>query len=140
MFIPCISEPHKLILPRFILANTQQLHDKIVQLNERVRQLEDALEGMQLSCSSDPHPLLRPELLQIKSTLELYGPQPTSRPTVDAPPEYQDESSVGPPTASPLLESVESEELYGPLARSEVGLLGTTSDHTYLIDYSILSK
>ncbi|KAF9523896.1 hypothetical protein CPB83DRAFT_862092 [Crepidotus variabilis] len=54
---------------RFILANTEQLHDKIVELSGRVRQLEDALAH-----SSDvPHPLLNANLLKIKTYQDLYG-------------------------------------------------------------------
>jgi hypothetical protein len=55
---------------RFILANTEQLHDKIVELSERVRQLEDALGDL---ASDASHPLLAPELLKIKTFQDLYG-------------------------------------------------------------------
>ena len=55
--------------PRFILANTEQLHEKITQLTDRVRELEGALEA-----SSDRrHPLLSPEKLRVKISQELYG-------------------------------------------------------------------
>jgi hypothetical protein len=39
-----------------------------------VRQLEDGLEYLQSSFSSEPHPLLSPELLRIKTSQELYSP------------------------------------------------------------------
>ncbi|KIK57141.1 hypothetical protein GYMLUDRAFT_98786 [Collybiopsis luxurians FD-317 M1] len=55
---------------RFILANTGQLHAKISQLSDRVRQLEDALRE---ECCPRQHPLLAPELLQIKTIQEFYG-------------------------------------------------------------------
>jgi len=42
-------------------------------LGDRVRQLEDALELLQSRTSSEPHPLLAPELLKIKTSQELYG-------------------------------------------------------------------
>ncbi|EAU85818.2 hypothetical protein CC1G_05035 [Coprinopsis cinerea okayama7 len=58
---------------RFILANTEQLHEKIGQLSDRVRQLEDALQSLQSQVSPHPHPLLTPELLKIKTSQELYG-------------------------------------------------------------------
>ncbi|KAF8817210.1 hypothetical protein BYT27DRAFT_7205076 [Phlegmacium glaucopus] len=58
---------------RFILAGAEQLHEKIFQLSDRVRQLEDALEFLQSRCSNQPHPLLSPELLRIKTSQELYG-------------------------------------------------------------------
>ncbi|KAJ7147142.1 hypothetical protein C8R43DRAFT_1012117 [Mycena crocata] len=54
---------------RFILANTEQLHQKISELSDRVRQLEDGLEGVQAE-----HPLLAPELRRIKTSQELYVP------------------------------------------------------------------
>ncbi|CAK5284132.1 unnamed protein product [Mycena citricolor] len=52
---------------RFILANTEQLHQTIARLSDRVRQLEDGLEGVQ----SD-HPLLTSDLRRIKTSQELY--------------------------------------------------------------------
>ncbi|KAJ7021588.1 hypothetical protein C8F04DRAFT_1140272 [Mycena alexandri] len=54
---------------RFILANTEQLHEKITQLSDRVRQLEDGLEAVH----SDS-PLLASELRRIKTSQELYVP------------------------------------------------------------------
>lgn len=61
------------MLSRYILANTEQLHEKIHQMSERIRQLEDTVEGFQAQNSSSQHPLLHKELLSIKSTQELYG-------------------------------------------------------------------
>jgi hypothetical protein len=49
----------------FILADTAALHEKILILSDRVRQLEDALNHY------DPkHPLLYPNLSQLKQPLE----------------------------------------------------------------------
>ncbi|KAG9315613.1 Choline/Carnitine o-acyltransferase-domain-containing protein [Chiua virens] len=59
---------------RFILANTEQLHGKIIQMSDRIRQLEDALGSLQSKCASDSHPLLNQDLLRIKNSLELYNP------------------------------------------------------------------
>lgn len=42
-------------------------------MSDRIRSLEEALEAFQTACSSEPHPLLSPELLHIKSALALYG-------------------------------------------------------------------
>ncbi|EEB95703.1 hypothetical protein MPER_05285, partial [Moniliophthora perniciosa FA553] len=56
----------------FILANTEQLHAKILQLSDRVRQLEDGLHTLYSSHSNETHPLLVPELLQIKTSQEFY--------------------------------------------------------------------
>ncbi|KAF8968960.1 hypothetical protein BDZ97DRAFT_1797210 [Flammula alnicola] len=58
---------------RFILAGAEQLHEKIFELGDRVRQLEEALEVLQLNSSNEPHPLLAPELLKIKTSQELYS-------------------------------------------------------------------
>ncbi|KAI3616044.1 hypothetical protein WG66_014000 [Moniliophthora roreri] len=54
---------------RFILANTEQLHTKIHDMSEHIRRLEEALQ----EATSSSHPLLKPEMLSIKSTMELYG-------------------------------------------------------------------
>ena len=42
-------------------------------MSERIRQLEDGLAILQSSNTRDPHPLLRPDLLTIKSGLELHS-------------------------------------------------------------------
>ncbi|EEB94951.1 hypothetical protein MPER_06158, partial [Moniliophthora perniciosa FA553] len=55
---------------RFVLANTEVLHDKITELATRVRTLEDALAQSHSINSLHPHPLLSEELLQIKRPLE----------------------------------------------------------------------
>jgi hypothetical protein len=60
-------------LIRFILANTEQLHKKIMEMSDRIRQLEDALEVLQSSYSSKPHALMHPDFLNIKSAVGLYG-------------------------------------------------------------------
>ncbi|OAX41741.1 hypothetical protein K503DRAFT_863613 [Rhizopogon vinicolor AM-OR11-026] len=62
---------------RFILANTEQLHAKIIQMSDRIRQLEDALEIVQAKSSPDPHPLLHQDSLRIKNSLELYSSHAT---------------------------------------------------------------
>ncbi|KAG6813503.1 hypothetical protein H0H92_010528 [Tricholoma furcatifolium] len=54
---------------RFVLADTTQLHAKIAEMGQRIRQLEDALAIFQSGVSSETHPLLRDELLSIK-----FGP------------------------------------------------------------------
>ncbi|KAI0372783.1 hypothetical protein BV20DRAFT_1119753 [Pilatotrama ljubarskyi] len=60
---------------RFVLANTEALHDKITILANRVRSLEDALEEIQSSVSSQPHPLLTDELRALKRPLERETPE-----------------------------------------------------------------
>ena len=61
---------------RFILADTDQLHRKIGEMSERIRQLEDALAIFQAGVSTERHPLLRDDLLSIK-----FGPE--ARRTID---------------------------------------------------------
>jgi hypothetical protein len=61
---------------RFILANTEQLHSKIQEMSNRIRSLEDALRALhsQHSANADEvHPLMRADLLGIKSTMGLYS-------------------------------------------------------------------
>ncbi|KAG6902306.1 hypothetical protein C0995_001916 [Termitomyces sp. Mi166 len=54
---------------RFVLADTTQLHAKIAEMGQRIRQLEDALAIFQAGVSNETHPLLRDEFLSIK-----FGP------------------------------------------------------------------
>ncbi|EMD39931.1 hypothetical protein CERSUDRAFT_112176 [Gelatoporia subvermispora B] len=58
---------------RFILANTEQLHEKIKVMSERIRVLEDALQSLHQHHSNEAHPLLAQELLLIKKSPELFG-------------------------------------------------------------------
>ena len=56
---------------RFILANTEQLHSK---MSDHIRNLEDALQAIHSENAShpdhqQPHPLMQPALLGIKSTI-----------------------------------------------------------------------
>jgi hypothetical protein len=53
-----------------VLANTEVLHDKILQLSNRVRNLEDALAETYALLSTGHHPLLSEDLLAIKRPLE----------------------------------------------------------------------
>lgn len=62
---------------RFVLADTEQLHRKIGDMGQRIRQLEDALTIFQSGVSSETHPLLREELLGIKFGPEVHTGQST---------------------------------------------------------------
>jgi hypothetical protein len=42
-------------------------------MSERIRQLEDALAILQSTHDSEPHPLLQPELMKIKSSIDLHS-------------------------------------------------------------------
>ncbi|OCB89593.1 hypothetical protein A7U60_g3191 [Sanghuangporus baumii] len=55
---------------RFVLANTDKLHGKLIQMSQRIRQLEDALQIAHSSVSGTPHPLLSDPLLAIKSGVD----------------------------------------------------------------------
>lgn len=72
-------------MKRFILANTEQLHEKITTLSDRVRQLEGALESLQATCSNQSHPLLSPELLRVKTSQDLYTTPSSTQPTSSEP-------------------------------------------------------
>ncbi|KZV99214.1 hypothetical protein EXIGLDRAFT_725850 [Exidia glandulosa HHB12029] len=52
---------------RFVLADTEHLHEKIQAMGKRINELEDALAALQAQLSTDPHPLLAPELLHLKA-------------------------------------------------------------------------
>ena len=60
---------------RFVLANTEVLHDKITILSSRVRALEDALQNTYSQISRDEHPLLTEELRALKRPLERESPE-----------------------------------------------------------------
>lgn len=53
-----------------MLASTQDLHEKISELSNRVRDLEDALRDSHRQLSGEQHPLLAEDLLRIKAPLE----------------------------------------------------------------------
>ncbi|KAL5480285.1 hypothetical protein ACEPAI_1555 [Sanghuangporus weigelae] len=55
---------------RFVLANTDKLHNKLIQMSQRIRQLEDALQISHSNVSGMPHPLLSDPLLAIKSGVD----------------------------------------------------------------------
>ena len=58
---------------RYVLANTDKLHSKVLEMSRRIRQLEDALQIAQLSVSSTPHPLLSQDLLAIKTGVDVVA-------------------------------------------------------------------
>jgi hypothetical protein len=63
-----------LTLPRFVLASTQELHEKITELCSRVRDLEDGLRTSHAKISNDTHPLLSDDLLRVKAPLQREAP------------------------------------------------------------------
>jgi hypothetical protein len=53
-----------------VLAATEHLHKRIAKISNRVRQLEDALASLQAKHYSEPHPLLRDDLLSANAMLD----------------------------------------------------------------------
>ena len=72
-----------------MLASTQELHEKISELCQRVRELEDALRASHAQLADGLHPLLTEELLKIKAPLERQsassGPNSSTGPNSDGP-------------------------------------------------------
>ena len=58
---------------RFVLASTQDLHEKIQELANRVRELEDGLRASHSQNSNEQHPLLSEDLLRIKAPIQREG-------------------------------------------------------------------
>jgi hypothetical protein len=50
-----------------VLANTEELHNKIEVMSARIRELEEALRNMQSERSDLPHPLLSDAITVISS-------------------------------------------------------------------------
>lgn len=71
--------------PSFILADTEQLHRKISEMSNRIRQLEDALAILQSTVSDQRHPLLNDDLLKIK-----FGAETLRSPRSSSPGDEQD--------------------------------------------------
>ena len=63
---------------RLILANTEQLHERIDQISDRNRELENALRTLQETVSDQPHPLLSMDVLRINTTQGLSSGPSTS--------------------------------------------------------------
>lgn len=61
------------LFSRFVLASTQELHEKVAILTSRVRELEDGLRASHAQQSQEPHPLLAEDLLLIKTPLQREG-------------------------------------------------------------------
>lgn len=103
---------------RFILANTEELHSKIAEMSDRIQQLEDAVATMQPSLSSEPHPLLHPDLLRIKSSAELHRAQMTG--STKSAPSPPDEHSEGEPSRNLTPSALPQEHAYDFRAAPDV--------------------
>jgi len=100
---------------RFILANTEVLHDKIGVLSNRVRQLEDALADTYAVYNNERHPLLSDELLQIKRPLERE-----SRNEMPSPPEAETAEAIDAVGSLSISDNGRT-NFYGQTANSYVG-------------------
>ncbi|PVG02745.1 hypothetical protein CPB86DRAFT_539882 [Serendipita vermifera] len=123
---------------RFILSNTQELHDKIEALQARIKELEAALAQLQSKVTSEPHPLLARSL---KAATE--GLQSDDETTKDN--ESDDEDLVD--TFGSLTIDPEGKTVwYGPHAGSEFLIPwkdndATTNTHLELpVDILLLSR
>jgi hypothetical protein len=113
-----------------VLANTEELHEKIERLCSRVRDLEDALRILQSTVSDEIHPLLTDNLLQLKA--------PTIGPSRQ---ESIPQSTSAPSTAlTPRLEKNADEDTFidafGTLtigSKGETTFLGNTARSEYLL-------
>jgi hypothetical protein len=85
---------------RLILANTEELHDRIETLCVRIRELENALRTLQESVSPDPHPLLQAPsgVLRPMTSQNLQFPA-TSSPSRNTPTSQGSSVEPHPPSA-----------------------------------------
>ncbi|KAJ7146435.1 fungal-specific transcription factor domain-containing protein [Mycena epipterygia] len=121
---------------RLILANTEELHDRIEHLCGRIRELEDALRVLQETMSDRPHPLLRTDLLHIKTV----PPHPASDGSSSSPSGSRNSSSTLASDEIPDLLPARSEEenfidAFGTLTiglHGESSFLGQTARSEYL--------
>ncbi|KAI6112556.1 fungal-specific transcription factor domain-containing protein [Pisolithus sp. B1] len=67
---------------RFVLAATEHLHHRLAKMSERIRQLEDALGELQAKHFAEPHPLLRPDLLEASQPGDNVGPSSAGDPAI----------------------------------------------------------
>ncbi|KAE9397439.1 hypothetical protein BT96DRAFT_957908 [Gymnopus androsaceus JB14] len=121
-------QPTTAFCARLVLANTEQLHERIEHLCTRIRELESALRGAQAQLSQEEHPLLRSDLLQLKSPHIAY---PNERTTT---PQFAPTSDTTTEGTMPPYESLI--DAFGTLSIRENGeaqFLGQTARSEYLI-------
>ncbi|KAI5997760.1 hypothetical protein EDC04DRAFT_3125432 [Pisolithus marmoratus] len=67
---------------RSVVAAMEYLYRQLTKMSERVQKLEDALSELQAKHSTEPHPLLRPELVGASQHDDDVGPPSTHDPAV----------------------------------------------------------
>ncbi|KAJ7729104.1 fungal-specific transcription factor domain-containing protein [Mycena maculata] len=119
---------------RLVLANTEELHDRIENLCARIRELEDALRVLQESVTDRPHPLLRTDLLHIKTHTSQTSPDGPSSSSSGS----HKSSSTLPSDEMPVQSRSEEEnfiDMFGTLSiglHGESNFLGQTARSEYL--------
>ncbi|KAG2098886.1 hypothetical protein BD769DRAFT_1368676 [Suillus cothurnatus] len=110
---------------RFVLADTEKLHQKIAQMSDRIRQLEDALSILHTS-PGEQHPLLHRDLLDIKSIIDLHAAvdEETAGKSKH---EVDDDSQYIESFGTLAIRDDGAATFYGPSAGSEVSLAFTAS-------------
>ncbi|KAF8215723.1 fungal-specific transcription factor domain-containing protein [Mycena galopus ATCC 62051] len=111
---------------RLVLANTEELHHRIERLCSRIRDLEDGLRHLQEAVSDRPHPLLRPDLLNLKTSS--WPPQCASEGTS---PSSDSRNSASTPVTGdspdPTQSRTEEENLIDAFGTLTIGLHGEAS-------------
>lgn len=110
-------------------------------MSDRIQQLEDALRKLPSSFSTEPHPLLHPDLLRIKSSAGLHtsheaGPASASSPGAD---EIHENDLTKPLSqSSPLKEPIRDQpyDQSAPMHVSRIPLAQTPSIFIQLILHS----
>lgn len=110
---------------RFVLADTEKLHQKIAQMSDRIRQLEDALSIVQ-SGPGEQHPLLHRDLLDIKSIIDLHAAVDEET-TGKSKPEVDDDSQYIESFGTLAIRDDGAATFYGPSAGSESLLIGESA-------------
>jgi hypothetical protein len=108
---------------RFVLADTETLHQKIAQMSDRIRQLEDGLAILQSSATpGEQHALLQRDLLDIKSIIDLHAAvdeETAGKSKQEVDPESQYIEALG----TLAIRDDGAATFYGPSAGSEVGIV-----------------
>ncbi|KAK7063598.1 Zn(2)-C6 fungal-type domain-containing protein [Favolaschia claudopus] len=128
---------------RLVLANTEELHDRIEHLVSRIRELEDALRTLHETVSDEPHPLLRTDLLHLKATPFSYQ-SPSERTSSSSDSRATTSTVPTEPTDETAESRTEEENLIDAFGTLTIGLhgessfLGQTARSEYL--YRALAK
>ncbi|KAF6761160.1 fungal-specific transcription factor domain-containing protein [Ephemerocybe angulata] len=128
---------------RMVLSGTEELHERISQLQGRVRDLESALRTMQTAVSEEPHPLLNNDTLRLPPlrppSQQGSSPRSTSSSNKSSAASLSSPASTRPPTNISLkLEAEEDSPIdaFGTLTIGRDGAaiyIGKTARSEFLI-------